>query len=73
MSQDIQKQQILWQPIIELTIVLVTVLGSTIPLYLHTDGKIDEHRRETTQILNGIQAEMKDFHTRLIKIEEARK
>ena len=40
--------------IISLVIVMITILGSTIPLYLHTSSQIQ-----------AIQTEMKDFHTRL--------
>jgi len=52
-----------WQPIVELVVVLLTILGSTIPLYLHTDSKL-EHA------LTGIREEMRDFHGRLCAIEE---
>jgi len=48
--------------IISLVIVMVTVLGSTIPLYLHTSSQID-----------AIHEEMKDFHGRLCAIEERNK
>jgi len=47
-----------WQPIVELIVVLLTILGSTIPLYMHTDNKLEN-------ALLGIRDEMKDFHTRL--------
>jgi hypothetical protein len=45
--------------IISLTIVMVTVIGSTIPLYLHTSSQIE-----------AIHEEMKDFHGRLVALEE---
>lgn len=48
--------------IISLLIIMVTVLGSTIPLYLHTSAQID-----------AIHQEMKDFHGRLCAIEERNK
>jgi len=60
------RQVISWQPIIELSIVLFTILGSTIPLYLHTDGKIEA--MHTT--IEAIRQETKDFHGRLCSIEE---
>jgi hypothetical protein len=60
------KQVVQWQPIIELSIVLFTILGSTIPLYLHTDSKIDAIH----QTVNAIQKEMSDFHARLCVIED---
>lgn len=70
---------------------VLTILGGNTALFLwatrqartdflHLDKKMDENRKETSQILKGIQqevqgiqSEMKDFHNRLIKIEEARK
>ena len=63
--QGINQRRVDWQPLIELIIVLATIVGTTVPLYLHTDGKLEEHRKETTEILRGIQQEMKDFHTKL--------
>jgi hypothetical protein len=51
-----------WQPMIEMIIVLVTILGSTIPLYLQNSNQIQ-----------AIQQEMKDFHGRLCAIEERNK
>jgi len=44
------ENKIQWQPLIEMIIVLVTILGSTIPLHLHTDSKIEEMRKETAAI-----------------------
>lgn len=61
--------KIQWQPIIEMVIVLMTILGSTIPLYLHTDSKIEAFH----ETIRGIQQEMKDFHGRLCSIEERNK
>lgn len=45
--------------------IVATNLITVITLYIHTDNK-------TASALKGIQDEMKDFHTRLIKIEEQR-
>jgi hypothetical protein len=45
--------------IISLVIVMVTILGSTIPLHLSTAAQID-----------AIHQEIKDFHGRLCAIEE---
>lgn len=57
-----KRQGIQWQPIVELIVVLMTILGSTIPLYMHTDTKL-EHA------LEGIRIDMRDFHGRLCDIE----
>lgn len=57
-----KKNQIQWQPMVEMVIVLVTILGSTIPLYLQNSNQIQ-----------AIHQEMKDFHGRLCAIEERNK
>ncbi len=36
-----EKVKFQWQPLVELSLVLLTILGSTIPLYLHTDNKLE--------------------------------
>lgn len=65
-KENTEKNSIQWQPLIEMIIVLVTILGSTIPLYLHTDNKL-------TMALEAIRQENKDFHSRLCVIEERSK
>ncbi len=45
--------------------VVATNLGTVILLYCQLDRKIDENRRETVEILKGIQSEMKEFHAKL--------
>ncbi len=41
--------------------------------FLHLDKKLDENRKETTQIVKAIHDEIKDFHNRLCNIEERNK
>lgn len=53
-----EKTRVQWQPLVELIVVLLTILGSTIPLYLHTDNKLEA-------ALQGIREDMRDFHTKL--------
>lgn len=36
-----EKRQIQWQRLVELIVVLMTILGSKIQLYLHTDSKLE--------------------------------
>ena len=55
-STEKKDLNIQWQPLIEMIVVLMTILGSTIPLYLNTDSKID-----------AIREEMKQFHGRMEK------
>lgn len=66
MNTDSQRNKVQWQPLVELIVVLLTILGSTIPLYLHTDSKLES-------ALSAIQQEMRDFHGRLCAIEERNK
>ena len=68
-----RKQTIQWQPIVELIVVLMTILGSTIPLYIHTDSKMEEHRKVTNELILSIRDDMRDFHGRLCAIEERNK
>ena len=74
-------ENIQWQPIIELTILLFTTLGTTITLYLHTETKQQAYIQRMDTILEGIRQdsrdfheayrqETKDFHGRLCQIEE---
>jgi hypothetical protein len=54
-----------WDQILTVFAVIATNLGTVLALYFNLDKKLEEHRRETNEILKGIQAEMKDFHTKL--------
>ena len=65
-----------WQPLIELIVVLMTIVGSTVPLYIHMDNKttqllqeIRQDRKEFNEMWNK---EMRDYHGRLCAIEERR-
>lgn len=73
-----------WQPLVELVVVLATIIGFTIPLYIHTDNKLEialakfdqrmeEGRKESNNILEAIRQDMRDFHGRLCAIEERNK
>jgi hypothetical protein len=53
--------------------IIVANLGTVLALYLQSDKKIDEARKETNDLIRSIQMEMKDFHGRLCAIEEGRK
>jgi hypothetical protein len=66
-------KKIQWQPLVELGIVLITILGSTIPLYLHMDSKIDRFQEKNQEILDAIRMDIRDFHGRLCAIEEKNK
>ena len=59
-----------WTQVLTVFAVIATNLGTIITLYCQMDRKLDEHRRDTNNILLAIQTEMKDFHARLCVIEE---
>lgn len=61
-----------WQPLIELIVVLATIVGSTVPLYIHMDNKLDQSIAKMNENISAIHEEMKDFHGRLCAIEERR-
>jgi hypothetical protein len=79
-----KERHIQWQPLFELIVVLMTILGSTIPLYLHTDSKLESaiantnsrmeaFQNRNSEILEAIRQDMRDFHGRLCAIEERNK
>lgn len=53
------KQRFNLELIISLVIVMATIIGTTVPLYIHSSNQI-----------TAISIEMKDFHARLCVIEE---
>lgn len=62
-----------WTQVLTVFAVIATNLGTIIALYCQMDRKMDEHRKDTLQMLLGIQSEMRDFHGRLCAIEERNK
>jgi hypothetical protein len=56
-----QKYSFNWEVIIGLIILMVTILGATVPLYIHSSSQIDAIHLEVM----AINQEMKDFHGRL--------
>lgn len=53
-------------------ILIAGCIGTTISLFLWARKEGNEDRREIMNLLKGIQDEMKDFHGRLVAIEERR-
>lgn len=54
-----------WDHVLTIFVIVATNLGTVIALYINTDKKIDEQRKETNDILKVIHQEMKDFHGKL--------
>lgn len=59
-----------WRPFLELWVVLVIILGSTVPLYIHMDNRAHEQVVAIHKTLEGIRQDMRDFHLRFCSIEE---
>jgi hypothetical protein len=56
-----------WQPIIELAIAAAMVIGTVVPLYVHTDGKLHDALSSIQSDMKDFQDEMKHIHGRLEK------
>jgi hypothetical protein len=54
-------------------LLILSVIGTNIGFYLHTDKKIEANRQQTDKVILSILQEMKDFHARLCIIEENKK
>jgi hypothetical protein len=65
-----------WEQVLTVFAIVATNLGTVLTLYINLDKKLDENRKETHTILEGmrkdsqnfqkaIQEEMKEFHTKL--------
>lgn len=67
------KNQFNLELIISLVLVMVTTLGSTIPLYIYTSRQTHDQISAIHDQISAIQLEMKDFHGRLCAIEERNK
>jgi hypothetical protein len=68
-----------WTQVLTVFAVIATNLGTVIGLFIHSDNKMESHRRESQDILNAIRQDMKefqqamqDFHGRMCAIEERR-
>lgn len=55
-----------WSSPIEAAIVAAIILGANIPLFIYSQSSVDAK-------ISAIHEEMKDFHDRLIRIEERRR
>jgi hypothetical protein len=46
-------------------VLLGGMIGVVVSLFLHSDKKMEEHRKEAQEILKGIKDDMKDFNTKM--------
>lgn len=59
--------------IVSLIMIIVTILGSTIPLHLHTSSQIDAIHQEMKDFHTKLAMQDQEFKTRLCAIEKERK
>lgn len=57
------------ESILSLLLVLGSILGTTIPLYINSSNQILAIREEIKANHNEIQSEMRDFHGRLERLD----
>jgi len=62
-----------YEMIISLVIVMATIVGTTVPLYIHSSSQITALHQAVTAQISAIHQEMKDFHGRMCAIEENKK
>lgn len=48
---------------------ILIMFGTVIGLWIHSDKKTEDNRRETNELIRAIHAEMKDFHCKLFELE----
>lgn len=72
-----KENSIQWQPVVELIVVFAAIIGVTVPLYIQTDYKMEQHRIEAResqveirQLVEAIRQDVRDFHGRLCVVEE---
>lgn len=58
-----ENKKIQWEFLLGIGMLIVAVAGINIPLFLHSDTKM-------TAAMKAINDEMKDFHSKLIAIEQ---
>jgi len=50
-------------------VLILSMMGSVIAIWIHQDRKIDENRKETNDLIKAIREDMKDFHSKLERID----
>jgi len=59
--------------VISIAMIMLTTLGSTVPLYIHISNSTHEQLQGIREEISGMREEMRDFHGRLCAIEERNK
>lgn len=62
----IEKRKIFWEPVVAAAVLLMAILGTMVPLYIHSDNANRDQ-------ICAIREEIRDFHNRLCEIEAKRK
>ena len=67
------RMEVNYEMIISLVIVMATIVGTTVPLYIHSSSQITALHQAVTAQISAIHQKMKDFHGRMCAIEENKK
>lgn len=59
-----------WPQALTIAGIFAANIITVITLYVHSDSKCEQNRKETSALIQAIHQEMKDFHGRLCAIEE---
>lgn len=65
----IEKRKIFWEPIIAASILLMAILGTMVPLYIHSDNATRAQIEAIRQDIKEFHSDMKEFQNRLCEIE----
>lgn len=83
-----EKKKIFWEPLVASGILLMAILGTMIPLYIHsenetreqikelsgrTEKQINELSERSEKQIEAIRQDVKDFHMRLCEIQQSKK
>lgn len=69
----IEKRKIFWEPVVAAAVLLMAILGTMVPLYIHSDNANRAQICAITGEIGAIREEIRDFHNRLCEIEAKRK
>ena len=69
----IEKRKIFWEPVVAAAVLLMAILGTMVPLYMHSDNANRDQIAAIRGEMRAIHEEVRDFHDRLCEIEAKRK
>lgn len=68
-----EKRKVFWEPVVAAAVLLMAILGTMVPLYIHSDNANRDQICAIRGEIGAIREEIRDFHNRLCEIEANRK